>query len=397
LAAALQYVDVPEYSAIILRRTLVDLQKPKALMDLAYSWLSPTAAQWSEKQKAWIFPSQGSKSGATLSFGYMETEKDKIQYQGAAYQYVGFDELTQFTRTQYLYMFSRRRRTAGQPVPLRTRSSSNPGGDGHAWVYERFFTNADEKDTRGRRKRLFIPAKLSDNPHLDADEYRESMAELPLVERLQLLEGDWTAKTTGGWFREEWLPVVPMAPRVRVRRVRYWDLATTKPSAHNADPDFTRGVLMAEAGGRFWIEHVATIRSGPAETEEFIAATAHADGPAVDQWIEQEPGAQSELFINTLARGPMKGLNVRGHRVTGDKATRAKPLSAACSNGLVSLVEGAWNRSFRDELIAFPAAGVHDDQVDAASGAHQKLSRMVKSEGGATVPPPSGYDSMKGM
>ena len=49
------------------------------------------------------------------------------------------------------------------------------------------------------------------------------------------------------------------------------------------------------------------------------------------------------------------------------------PLSSAAQAGNVKLVRGVWNTDFLDEIDAFPES-VHDDQVDAASGAFGKLS-----------------------
>ena len=103
--AALQYVEVPEYAAILFRQSYADLSLPGALMDRAHGWLFQTDARWGDLKKTWIFP-----SGATLSFGYLENENDKYRYQSAEFQFVGFDELTQFTESQYTYLHSRLRR-----------------------------------------------------------------------------------------------------------------------------------------------------------------------------------------------------------------------------------------------------------------------------------------------
>lgn len=82
LMAALEFVDVKGYAAVLLRRTYADLSKPGALMDRAHQWLRGTSAKWNEQKKQWTFP-----SGATLTFGYLENENDKYQYQGAEYQF----------------------------------------------------------------------------------------------------------------------------------------------------------------------------------------------------------------------------------------------------------------------------------------------------------------------
>ena len=130
LAAALQYVDVPGYTALILRRSFRDLALPDAIMHRAKRWLRPHRdVRWSEKDKTFTLP-----SGATLTFGYLEKEGDELSYQGSAYQYVAFDELTQFQEAQYLYLFSRLRKPEDLLVPLRMRAATNPGGPGHEWV-----------------------------------------------------------------------------------------------------------------------------------------------------------------------------------------------------------------------------------------------------------------------
>lgn len=201
LMAALEYVNVPGYSALLLRRTFQDLSKPGALMDRAREWLSSSGARWNEQKKQWRFP-----SGAVVAFGYLENEADIYQYQGAEYQFIGFDELTQFTERQYTYLFSRLRRLSGQNVPLRMRSASNPGGIGAEWVQQRFIPDnwlpefgrdlaIIEKDGRA-----FVPAKLVDNPHLDQESYQESLSELDDVTRAQLLEGDWQVRMRGNIY-----------------------------------------------------------------------------------------------------------------------------------------------------------------------------------------------------
>lgn len=207
LMAALEYVDVPGYAALLMRRTYADLSKPGALMDRAHQWLQGKA-HWSDKTKTWTFP-----SGATLTFGYLDTENDKYQYQSSEFQFIGFDELSQFTLTQFTYLYSRLRRLKNSDVPVRMRAGSNPGGQGAAWVKERYipdnFTPEDAIKEKIWRKdgedeetgetiiRYFIPARIDDNPHLDQAEYELSLRELDPVTRAQLRRGDWQISVRG--------------------------------------------------------------------------------------------------------------------------------------------------------------------------------------------------------
>lgn len=190
LMAALQYVDRPNYAALILRKTYKDLALPGAIMDRCGAWLAGSGARWSDTDHAWTFP-----GGARLAFGYLETEKDKYRYQSSEFQFIAFDELTQFPETQYRYMFSRLRRATDSDVPLRMRSASNPGGIGHDWVHERFVKHGPTDD------RVFIPATLDDNPHVDAVEYRKNLAELDETTRMQLEKGIWTRDRGGLIYR----------------------------------------------------------------------------------------------------------------------------------------------------------------------------------------------------
>ena len=180
LMAALQWVDVPGYNALLLRRTFADLALPGAIMDRSHDWLRGTAAEWNDREKTWTFP-----SGARLTFGYLQGDHDKYRYQGTELSFCGFDELTQFQEEQYTYLFSRLRRPEGSDVPLRMRSASNPGGVGHGWVYERFMPDLTAEAIEHRRKtgRIFIPARLEDNPYIDQAAYRRGLAELDDITR----------------------------------------------------------------------------------------------------------------------------------------------------------------------------------------------------------------------
>lgn len=355
LMAALQYVDVPGYAALIFRRSFADLALPEAIMTRAHDWLAGTAAKWNDNKKTWTFP-----SGATLTFGYLEHEADKYRYQGAAVQFCAFDELTQFSETQYRYLFSRLRRLQGADVPIRMRAASNPGGVGHDWVLQRFLIE-------GRAKgRWFIPATLADNPHLDHAEYIKSLAELDPFERAQLLRGDWFARPPGSKFRREWFPIVDASP-ADARRLRYWDLAATEPKP-GADPDWTAGALVAAKDGRYYVCDLRRARATPAGVEALVRQTAELDGRDVDVWMEQEPGSSGVKVIDDYARRVLPGFTFRGNKTTGSKEVRANPLSAAAEARNVLLVRGPWIGDFLDEAEAFPG-GAHDDQVDAVSGA----------------------------
>lgn len=362
LMAAAQYVEEPGYNALLLRRSLPMLEMPGGLIDISKQWWGASDARWSEQKKNWIFP-----SGAMIQFGFLDTDNDVYRYQGSEWDFVGFDELTQFLEGMYRYLFSRLRRAVGSRIPSRMRATANPGGVGHEWVKNRFIHGGDGH---------FIPSRLEDNPALDITEYESKLAKLDVITRAQLRWGDWDVRPDGNLFRRDWFKDMVLdraqVPAM-VKKVRFWDLAATEPDGKN-DPDYTAGVLMGLDGmGNFYVLDVLEFRETPAAGDARILAAAKRDGLETEIVIEQEPGSSGKRVIDHFVRNVLAGFSVRGQRSTGDKITRAKPFSAACENGLVHLVRGNWINHFLDRLVGFGMKGLHDDVPDAAAGAHRQL------------------------
>jgi predicted phage terminase large subunit-like protein len=333
-------------------------------MDRSKEWLSSTDAVFHGQENCWVFP-----SGAKLAFGYLDTENDKYRYQGAEFQFIGFDEVTQFTEDQYRYLFSRLRRLEQSHIPLRMRAASNPGGVGHDWVKRRFIIEASEGN------RVFIPARLQENPYLDQAGYIASLSELDPITRRQYLEGDWNARHGGSLFQREKAQIIEQAP-ADLKPVRYWDKAATKPKETNKDPDYTVGVKLAEANGIYYVLDVKRTRAPPQEVQALIRQTAQTDGVGVKVFMEQEPGSSGVDSIDYYTREVLKGYAFRGIKTTGSKEERAAPCSSAWDAGNFRILQAPWNTAFLDELEGFPLGG-HDDQVDALSGAFEQLRVKV--------------------
>jgi predicted phage terminase large subunit-like protein len=99
---------------------------------------------------------------------------------------------------------------------------------------------------------------------------------------------------------------------------------------------------------------------------------AEQDGRLTTVGFMQDP-ASAGLYEAQQAARALDGFAVKFAPASGDKETRAKPISAQVEAGNVKLVRGPWNDAFLTELENFPA-GKHDDQVDALSGAHETLA-----------------------
>ena len=362
LMGALQFVDIPGYSAILFRKTYADLSLPGALIDLSKQWLMPFVdakeVKWSEKEKQYTFP-----SGATLNFGYLESDNDCYRYQGAEFQYIGMDECTHISPSNYRYLFSRLRKKKSLQVPLRFRSTANPGGEYGEYYYQRFFVEG-----------IFIGAGLNDNPYLDAEAYREALQELDPIEREQLLNGNWEIKASGDLLDRSWFQIVPHheIPSA-AKHVRYWDFAGTDPKKRRGrdkrEPDWTVGFKMAYYQGMYWIEDIVRIQKKPHEIEQAVISAALMDGHGCAVRLEQEPGSSGIITVDHYARNVLPGYDFQGVASTGSKVERARAASAAAQAGRVMISDRCRNMlSFLDEADLFPY-GAHDDTIDGFSGA----------------------------
>lgn len=162
-------------------------------------------------------------------------------------------------------------------------------------------------------------------------------------------------------------------PWPHLRLVRGWDLASTKPTPKNRDPDWTAGVLMGEADGEWYVLEVRRLQDNVAAVEKYLVATMQTD----DVWlkrpvpvrIEQEGGASGAFSIEGMRHRLFRGRDFDGIIPTVSKSDRARPVAIAASKGYVHLLDGPWVDDFLDELEIFPPSPGegHDDQVDAMS------------------------------
>ena len=208
LADPLRYMGHPSFSGLLLRHTTEELRelifKSKEMYPQIWKGI-----KWSERKMQWEAP-----SGARLWMSYLDRDDDVLRYQGLAFSWIGFDELTQWS-TPYAWNYMRSRlRTSSKELGLYMRATTNPGGPGHSWVKKMFIDPAPANESfwatdieTGERltfpqghsrageplfKRRFIPASLFDNPYLaDTGDYEAMLLSLPEHQRKQLLEGNW--------------------------------------------------------------------------------------------------------------------------------------------------------------------------------------------------------------
>lgn len=395
--------DIPGFDAMVFRRVGAQISLPGGLWSSSVKLYPMVGGTGFPGKRTWRWP-----NGFTVSFRHLEDEAAIGALQGSQIPYIGFDELTHFTREQFLFLLSRNRSMTGIPGQIRATCNADStswvkdfigwwldsdgrypdqsksgrlrwmarDGDDIVW----YGTKAEAEARHGRfsaNSVTFIPARITDNqPLMETDpSYLTKLRGLGHVLRQQLEFGDWRIRNSAGMiFRREWFPIV-RAATVEGTAIRYWDRASKKAGTDDSDmtgPDWTVGVRMRKTpAGRYVIEHVVRMRGTPGEVETAIRNTASQDGPSVMIGIEQDPGQAGVAEASYHVRN-LPGYNVRTFPVTKAKLVRAGPLSAQCEAGNVSIVEGQWNDAFLRVLEAFPD-GPKDDDVDAASGAFNAL------------------------
>jgi hypothetical protein len=209
LADPLHGLNNPNFSGLLVRHTTEELRELIQKSQELYPKAIP-GIKWSERKSQWVSP-----RGGRLWMSYLDKDMDVMRYQGQAFNWIGFDELTQWsTPYAWNYMRSRLRSAYSDELGLYMRATTNPGGAGHQWVKKMFIDPSPSKESfwatdietgdtivypKGHSregqplfKRRFIPASLFDNPYLsEGGDYEAMLLSLPEHQRKQLLEGNW--------------------------------------------------------------------------------------------------------------------------------------------------------------------------------------------------------------
>lgn len=220
---------------LVVRRTRKALESTIARAKQIYRGM----AQWQESKSRFVW-----RTGAVLVMNYLERDDDADQYQGHDYTRVYVEELTQFADPKPIDKLRATLRSA-KSVPTGFRATCNPGGAGHTWVKERYIDHGPWKITRHtfecpfthkkiETRRVFIPAKLSDNPAL-LESDPTYVAQLYQSGSPQLvrawLEGDWDV--IEGAFFPEWKAsqhvIQPFAIPQHWARIRGFDWGSAAP------------------------------------------------------------------------------------------------------------------------------------------------------------------------
>lgn len=208
-------VHIPRYSGIIFRRTFAQLGRSnEGLIAKSHFMYLPMGGKYNGSDHEWTFA-----SGAKIALGQLQHEKTIYDHQGPSYHRIAWDELTQFSEEQYLFLMGRKRKLLDFSISVGVRAATNPGGEGHMWVKNRFVPNHALEQLGGldwrqpsesglvfwTDGRAFVPARVADNPYLDVEDYvKKSLMHLRGVMRERLMNGDWSV-VEDAQFHADWL------------------------------------------------------------------------------------------------------------------------------------------------------------------------------------------------
>jgi predicted phage terminase large subunit-like protein len=395
--------DNSKFRSVILRRNIPMIRQPGGLLDTSEQIYPFLGAKLNQSLLEWQFA-----SGATVKFAGMELESDRYNYQGSQIALISFDEIQEFTENQFWFLVSRNRSMSG--ARTRIRATCNPDADSWLRHFLAFWIDADSGfpipersgvlrwfvrdgdslvwgDSRADllekmgadvlpKSVTFISARVTDNQILLKQDpaYISNLKSLPLVERARLLDGNWNVRASAGnFFRREWFGLpLEAAPADITARCRFWDRAASEQRT-GRDPDASVGVLLGkDVAGVYHVLDCVKLFATPHAVEKEMLRCAHLDGAATTIAYHQDPGSAGVAEAQSTARA-LDGFDVRFAPASGNKETRAKPVSAQVEAGNVRIVRGLWNDVFIRELENFPD-GKHDDAIDALSGAHSMLT-----------------------
>ena len=290
---ALFLVDHPRYRALVIRKNANDLVD---WLERAERFFRSFGAKRSSFMNsiAFIFP-----SGAVIRTGHLKDADTYTKYQGHEYHRMLLEEATQIPDEKRYVQLISSCRTSIPEIKARVFLTANPGGKGHGWIKRRFvdtanlrsytYVNAKGETKEGMigttyrdpvsgRKRIYIPARVDDNPTLienDPDYVKGLDALRSTDEQL------WKAWRNGDWdvfigqVFGEWNQVIHTTekpPFAITRQVKYivgYDWGYNSPgcaiwiamSGHGLDRKYYiyRELYQNKKSPEEWAEDMSTI------------------------------------------------------------------------------------------------------------------------------------------
>ena len=281
-------------SSIIFRRRLQDMKGPEGILSRA----EEIAGGYGRLNRSdYVF--RDLPGGRTVEFGGVQYEPDKFNYQGRAHDLKAFDELTQFSRSQYIYLIGWNRSKDPDQRSRVVAATNPPVSDDGLWVIKewapwldpdfngepaepgeirwyvrvkgepRWVDGPEPVEIRGEMRepssRSYIPAELDDNPYLRDTGYERRLDALPEAMRKAYKLGDWTVAISDDAFQ-----VIPSSWVERA--MNRWE-GLDEPGQMDAlgvDPNYggdDRAAIAPRHGP--WFDEVTVVESEEYETDQY--------------------------------------------------------------------------------------------------------------------------------
>lgn len=417
LLIALKFMNYPRATGVIFRRTSKMITSPGSIWHEAvamYTSIFKTGLKIRHRENEIVFP-----NGSLLKFSHMQHANNMYDHKGGQYNLVIFDEATDFTEEMIVYLLSRMR-NAGSKAPCQMFLMTNPEYNSflRMWIQDYYldpqsgipledksgklryffrqgnsmlwYNSLEEAEAihgKGQENGLssftFLPFTCRDNPPLlkAQPSYVSRLMSLPRVEMEKLLLGSWFARVEASQlWKREWITLVDHPNGRANKRVRSYDLAFSRPSEQNKNPDYTRGVLISkDKHSIYTVEDMVGIRDRVMEVENLIFETALRDGRDTVITIPQDPNAAAGAYARDLQRRLAEmGFTVKLMRPVKSKITRFAPFASVTQAGFLHVVQADWNKEFFEELENFSGDRCNkDDQVDVCSDAFWHLNSQM--------------------
>jgi len=234
---------VPGFKVLLVRRNYPQIEQE--VLPRLLERVPARIARYHAGQRTFTFG-----NGSVFRLGHLSTTNARYRYQGVEYHMLLWDELTEFTRDEYMFLGSRLRvvgrvaeEMASRGFRPRVVSTSNPGGIGHGWVKQRFVDpgpprtfqpGRDTEDEPDGNSVMYVPARLEDNQYVDLDQYERVLRRLDPSMRRALREGDWDVlqgARFGQWRRAVHVVAPFVVPLVGHPRAVGVDYGGTAPFA----------------------------------------------------------------------------------------------------------------------------------------------------------------------
>lgn len=419
------------YRATLFRSSFAQIEQPGGLKETSDEIYPLLGADFHQGRMTWTFPSK-----AKVSFSYMEHEKDKLKHQGAQIPWIGFDELTHFTESQFFYMLSRNRSACG--VPARIRATCNP--DSSSWVAEfiewwidqdsgypiperdgvvRWFIRLDNVMYWGSNKEelweqvkdfyasnpeeylpksvTFIGSKLSDNKILCENDpsYKANLMAMSHVDQEVLLRGNWIITPTEG---TEWADY----PHYFGRHIwtDHWpeDFISSAmfidPSKGKTDKsDYSAIVFVGLKGGKMYIKSDISRRPAEQIVQDammmFLELRPHAVGVERNSFQD----LLAPMFDDECQKRQIPPIPIYMPYSTENKKVRIRSLGPFLEREKFLLHKGSQsNKLLYGQLKDFGVTK-HDDGPDALHGAIQLLYALDSDPMGDVAEAPNYEES----